>query len=126
MKRYKKLFKEISSQEEMNNQVKDRMAKYAPIFNKISYDDLIKKDEYKKIFSLISFYLGKRYKGNVTILDYWDSLLKGENKDYPNAKIVSISKRGSKNIAELDNGQQIYLQPKEISLWIEFRLKTDK
>ncbi len=82
MKRYKRLFKEISSQEEMNNKVKDTMAKYATIFNKLSYEDLIKKEEYRKIFSLISFYLNKKYKGNVTILDYWDTLLKGENKDY--------------------------------------------
>jgi len=41
MKRYKKLFKEISSQDEMNNHVKDTMAKYAPIFHKISYEELI-------------------------------------------------------------------------------------
>lgn len=130
MKRYKPYnfnegknpFSVAKSQDQINNEFKDKLSKYVPEFKNISYEELF--DKYKIIASIVNEFYNKTYDDRKTnILQFWSDLIEGVNLKYPKQKILKIVNMGNKKYAVLTNGEQVHINPKEIVPYIEFRLK---
>ena len=139
MKRYKPFFIEGSpltiskTQDEINNEFKDKITKYAPELKNISYQDIVTK--YRDIVSLINNFYYKEYqdtsqtrkgiliKGKpISIMQFWSSLVDGDNPLYPNAKIKKIISIGNKKYAYLSDEQKVHITPNNLVSYIAFRL----
>lgn len=100
-----------TSQDKMNENFKKKIAEYAPALRDVSYDEFATK--HRDISSAVGNLLGKKYGDGTLILDYWK-----------NADVKSIETRGGRKVAILGNGEQKYIQPKEVLPIIEFNLKN--